>query len=272
MRAAWMGVGLLLPVWAAAAVGGDAPHRWQAGLAFSFRQFHYEETVNGAVLDRESGALPGFNADLRYTRGAWFARGRIGYFAGGVDYDGQTQGGVPVLSRTDEAIFDGALVGGHRWSDLGRWSAAAYGGFGYRHWERDIRSTPVASGIFETYRWAYALLGTTLGYRFGPRTRVALDAGLTRTIGAQVAADFGGVFDAVTLEPADRFGGRLGLRFAYRWAPGWTVRGGPFVRWWVLGRSPARALTQQGSPVTSVFEPASITRSVGFEAGVVHRF
>jgi len=117
MRAVVLGFGLLLPAWAGAAGaagGGAAAGTWQVGMAFSATQFHYEESVNGGVLDRENGLLPGLDAELGYARGAWFARGALRYHDDTADYDGQTQDGTLVASRTDEGILDVSLLGGYR--------------------------------------------------------------------------------------------------------------------------------------------------------------
>jgi len=149
---------------------------------------------------------------------------------------------------------------------------SAYGGLGYRRWQRDIRSTPIASGVFETYRWGYGFLGATIGRRLGARVRLSIDGRATRTIGARVGVDFGAIFDPVTLEPADRFSGRLALRLAYRVTRAWSVQGGPYAEWWSLGQSPVQALTQQGVSAGAVFEPRSEARSIGFELGVSRRF
>lgn len=273
MRAVVLGLCLLLPA-AAGAAGGAAgtPGVWRAGVAFSTAQFHYEEFVNGATLDREYGLLPGLAAEVVYTRGRWFGRWGLHYHGGTVNYDGQTQGGVPVDTDTGTEILDTELSGGYRWLRLGHWSASVYGGLGYRHWDRDIHSSPAAYGVFETYQWGYGLLGMSVARRFGTRDRLILDARATRTIGARVAVDFGGVFDPVTLEPADRFAGRLSLRLVHRVTRLWSLQVGPYVEWWRLGESPGRPLVQGGSPISTVFEPRSDTRLVGFELGVLHRF
>jgi hypothetical protein len=273
MRAVVLGFGLLLPAWAGAAGGGAAaPGTWQVGVAFSVTQFHYEESVNGGVLDRENGLLPGLDAELGYARGAWFTRGALRYHDDAADYDGRTQDGILVASRTDEGVLDVSLLGGYRWRCLGRWRVSAYGGLGYRRWQRDIRSTPIASGVFETYRWGYGFLGATIGRRLAARVRWSLDGRVSRTMGARVAVDFRGAFDPVSLGPADRFAGRLALRFAYRLARAWSVQAVPYVEWWNLGQSPARPLTRGGASFGSVFEPRSGTRVIGFELGVLRRF
>ncbi|HEB80255.1 MAG TPA: hypothetical protein ENI71_00070 [Chromatiales bacterium] len=273
MRAVVLGFGLLLPAWAGAVGGGAAaPGIWQVSLAFSATQFHYEESVNGGVLDRENGLLPGLDAGLGYARGAWFAHGALRYHGDAVDYDGQTQSGILVASRTNEGILDVSLLGGHRWRRLGRWRVSAYGGLGYRRWQRDIRSTPIASGVFETYRWGYGFLGATIGRRLGARARWSLDGRVSRTMGARVAVDFKGAFDSVSLAPGARFAGRLALRFAYRLARAWSVQAVPYVEWWNLGQSSARPLTRGGASFGSMFEPRSETRVIGFELGVSRRF
>ncbi|HQU15315.1 MAG: hypothetical protein B7Z66_08185 [Chromatiales bacterium 21-64-14] len=265
-------VACLLVPFAAVAQGsqGEGAGTWNGGVAFSVAQFHYDEFVNNAVLDRETGALPGFVTTLGYTRGRWQAEGRLGYRRGTVDYYGQTQAGAAVQSRTDAAILDFSVRGGYRLPALGRWRSSVYGGLGYRRWERDIHSTPQAFGVAETYRWGYGFVGGTVGLPLDARTTVILDGRVTRSFAAQLGVDFGGVFDGQTLGVEDRFAGRLGLRFDYRLPNGWAVAAGPYVEWWNLGQGASQPLRQGGAQVGSVFEPRSATRVIGFEVGLRH--
>lgn len=273
MRITVMAACLLVPIVAdAGGSRGDAPGTWNGGMAFSVAQFHYEEFLNDAVLDRETGALPGFVAALGYARGRWQAHGRLAYHRGTVDYDGQTQSGVQVLSRSDAAILDFSVRGGYRLAAIGPWRSSVYGGLGYRHWERDIHSTSQAIGVSEVYRWGYGFVGGTLGRAVGAHGTLTLDARVTRSFAAQVGVNFGGQFDGQTLGVGDGFAGRLGLRFDYPLSRGWGLKAGPYVEWWNLGQGASRPLTQGRVTVGSVFEPRSETRVIGFEVGLTHGF
>ncbi len=128
--------------------------RLDAWLGAGVMDFDYEEFDQGASLDREEGYLPGVSAGLRLARGRMFAETALEAWTGGVDYASATE-----ITTTDEDILDWNVMAGRDLFAQADQRLGLYAGLGYRHWQRDIRSTPTAFGLDETYRWWYASRG-----------------------------------------------------------------------------------------------------------------
>ncbi len=232
---------------------------------FSARLFDFEEFADsGTRIVREHGALPGVVGRLGGQRGRFRMEGRAAYHAGGVTYDGQTQGGRPLTSRTDERILDLGVRAGYR--PLGApFELMPYVAIGYLLWERDIRGTGNVRGLQERYGWSSLAAGAdaTL-YRKG-RVSVGLDARVLRTQGPESRVTFGQPYDAVTLALGNEWGGRLGIPVRMPLKNGLSLSIAPWAEAWSLGRSPNQTLTSGGVPVGTVFQPRSESWSLGID-------
>jgi hypothetical protein len=256
---AWLLV--TLPLHACAADGATHLDAW---LGAGVTDFDYEEYgLNGASLDWEEGYLPGLNAGLRLTRGAWLAETALTAWSGSVDYTNPD-----VSSETDEDILDGSAITGRGLFVQDGRRLSLYAGFGYRYWQRDIRSTPSAFGLDETYRWWYGILGVRGEHDLSEWVRVRADLQLTRTIDPTVKVRFASGYDAITLDPGEANGVRAAVTLENRMDNGMTLFVSPWYEYWKLGRSNDAVLTQNGVPVGTVFEPRSKTHNLGINAGV----
>ncbi|HJW10628.1 MAG TPA: hypothetical protein VJ598_02515, partial [Albitalea sp.] len=73
-----------------------------------------ERDANGATLVREQGLAPRLDLTLSQPLGdAWALGGAVGAWASRARYDGQSQGGVPIDSRTDTQAL--TFEAGLRW-------------------------------------------------------------------------------------------------------------------------------------------------------------
>lgn len=254
--------------WSAAA-GKDTLHNeFVGGISvsnFDFREFD----AQGDRLLREDGLLVGIAGRWDGIFRHW-SFGLAGELSGGeVDYDGQTQAGVPLQTKTDELIFEGQARIGWIVPLKRGFSTEYFGALGYRGWERDIQATPTSGDVFETYRWFYASAGFDGGYRSSPASIWHLRIEILRPLNPEVEIRLGG-FDDVTLDLGRETGWRVGvinrrtldskkhLEFALEYTA------------WNLGRSSAKPLTRNGM-VTGfvVSEPASETRVVALRANFI---
>jgi hypothetical protein len=252
---------LLVP---AAGTAASDPHlQLDAWLGAGALDFDYRESDSGVVLDREEGVLPGLNAGLRLAQGALFAEGELRVAGGHVDYRSAT-----VTTRTDETILDTDLIAGYTPYVRDRASLALYAGLGYRHWQRDIRSTATASGLDETYRWGYGSLGVRATRAVGARGQLRADLRLTRTLAPEITIDYTAGYDTQTLQPGGENGLRAAIGYEHRVRDGISLFVSPWYEYWKLGRSDTGLLLQNGIPVGTVFEPRSTTRNLGINAGV----
>lgn len=241
--------------------------RTSVWLGFSLLDFDYEEFYDdGTSADREEGLIPGAVAGAAASRNKWFAETGVTGWSGDVDYHG------PVKSETAEDIVDWHALAGREVYRAGDAGLGLFGGFGYRYWERDIQSTPAATGLNETYDWWYGLLGVRGDYRFNASTGLRADFSLTRTIDPRIEVDFPAAYDDITLDLGEKTGWRLSLALERRVGSTLSVWVAPWYESWKLGRSADRVLRQGGAATGSiVYEPRSETENLGINMGVTWR-
>jgi hypothetical protein len=124
-----------------------APYSNNTRIALSLMDFGYKEfDDNDVILNREDGYLPGFTLSVDAPISRWSLTTELSLYAKDVLYDGQTQSGIPLQSRTDETIFDVSLMLSKELAGKSLSPEQLYYGLGYRHWRRDIRDTRTAAG------------------------------------------------------------------------------------------------------------------------------
>lgn len=196
----------------------DAPAAWH-GEATAAHRTLVERDAAGKRLLRESGPLLGLRIG---ARPAWALPGRLEFSAalaqGRLDYDGRTQSGVPLASRSR-----------HREGELGlRWKPAQPWAWGepslsldVTALERRIAATPATGALAETsLAWlpgigwtspAWAVAGTPLTVH--ARWRASVDH--------RLHVDYGGIFDASTLAGGRR--DEFTVRATAGLAGGWSL-------------------------------------------------
>ena len=247
--------------------GGDREpvHAWLGAAAMDF---DYKEYAHNERLDHETGTLYGLAGGIQTGWNALLFEGELSWFGNDVSYNGQTQGGTPEQTRTDEKILDGQARAGWRFRRQEKLQYQLYGGLGYRDWQRDIQSTPTASGVRETYTWWYGLLGGRGLYRADRRTTWLAEVQFMRPLDPEIKVDFKDDLDDTRLDLGSEPGVRLSLAWQRDLESGWHLEIVPFYTAWDIGRSDDRPLKQDGVVVGSVFEPRSETRNYGIQARV----
>jgi len=253
----------LLLAAASGAWPGEQATRLDAWLAAGVTDIDYEEFDHGASQDREEGTVPGLGAGLHLARGRLFAEGMLDAGSGHVDYRA-----AGIATTTDEDILDGDVIGGRELLRRQDSRLGLYAGLGYRHWRRDIRSTPAAFGLDETYRWWYGILGVRGEYDVNDRVRLRADMALTRTLDPSIKVRFAAGYDDATLDLGAANGLRVAVALENRLGNGMALFVSPWYEYWKLGRSADAVLRQNGIPAGTVFEPQSETHNLGIHAGV----
>ena len=259
-------LGVLFLLWTQSSLAQQAPgeNTFQAYLGATLIHYDFEEfDDNDAALVREKGALPGLRSGLAKSFNDWFIQGDLQYFKGDIRYDGQTQAGTPITTRTDEQILDISLLSGYQFTSLWNIDPTLYAGFGYRYWERDIRSTATAAGLSETYTWWYGIVGLEGNLYRGAKTHFKIDLRITRTVNPEIEVDFNNIFDDARLELGERFGLRFSMPFHVSAFENTDFSLTPFFEYWELGRSSTEELLRQGKVIGTIFEPRSETRILG---------
>jgi len=242
-------------------------------LNFGYKEF----SDSGKLLDREDANIPGAMLRLSHSRKPFLFAGEVSYYGGDVVYDGQTNTGIPITTRTGEKIIDMAVRAEYWQATPGGFNYALYAGAGYRRWERDIRPTRTAAGtpvgeLFEIYEWWFGLLGAKLTLSESPQVRWSLDARVVRPVNPSITVEANSLYDKVRLDLGERWGWRLALpwHFSMSQTAGLSVE--PFVESFEIGRSATVTATKNGTPVGTVTEPRSETRNYGLAISVSSRF
>lgn len=262
----------------------EAQNHNESILGFSLLDMHYKEFDDtDFLLDREDGFLPGLTGEFKITGQSTDSYLYASYHTSTIDYDGYTQGGIPVQTDTETDIIDVQYRLGTKSSNKHQ----VYGGIGYRFWGRDIQSIANVSGILEHYKWFYGLFGIKSRFLKDNNSELSLDFRITRMLDANMDIDFNG-FSATGLAPLDdksvnlgkKTNFRIGLpwRVKYRNSYTWVIE--PYFEKWDIGKSNVVNLTENGvlvvlpecGGVCGVLEPRSETRNFGVNFQVVVPF
>lgn len=191
------------------------------------QSFTWKEYDGGRELLKEDGALFGVGYAGRYTfMGFLTVRPRAEIFGGQVDYDGQTQDGIPAQTDTDYAGVKTEGDVGFRWGDPQKATVEPFVGLGWRYWVRDIQDATINGGngipIFisgTTERWStlYGRLGLRGDIVFTDTVRMFLEGTVklpidNEEVAEDVCTNYG--CDDVDLEPGKRvsYYAELGLK------------------------------------------------------------
>lgn len=214
MRIYFRSVLMILAIGAPAAQSAEPNPGTPVSLNLGVEYFRWSEQYAGRRLLRETGPLlaVGVSVDhlMETNRDTSYAAEVRGY-TGTVDYDGQTQGGVPVQTDVDYTGISGEIVWANRLPRSA--SASALLGLGFDTWKRDIKNGVAADGSTalgyqEDYLILYGKLGP--GFRFGSgATRSYLQFGLKYPLYTKEKVHLAAVgFDSdVDLKPGKQMSG-----------------------------------------------------------------
>ena len=198
--------------------------------------FNYQEFDSlDRVLDTEDGVLPGIKFGFTPDYKNRSFNTHVAFYSGTIDYDGQTQSGVPHRTDTIEELFNLGLTFSPA-SQLGSANPIqTFLGFQYWQWDRDIQSTDTVQGLHELYRWGEL----EVGINFQPRDSDL--AGYWLSISALYIVSP----EMVLYLPSSQAGFNLGSKIGYRVRGGksWqyseeaSVSIGLFIESWEFGRS-----------------------------------
>ena len=244
------------------------------GFAGDFRAYpfvHYfdytEYDDNGDFLDGETGWLPGFGVSYADTRDAHGLRARFELAGGTVDYDGQTQTGIPHETDTDTTLYRFGLDYEYT---LPAERIRLIAGADYVAWDRDIQPNynplvgGVVGGLFEEYRWweLHAGVDAVLYDRNRHNWSARLEA-LYIADPQMTVVDLGNAKLYLGEEPGYRVTGR----YLYQRPDDWSVGVEAYWEEWEFGRSD----NVVAGPFV-IFEPRSETQHRGIRLIVEQRF
>jgi len=230
-------------------------------LGFDVKEFDRQ----GKRLVHESDPLYGVDIALGLRRRQFGVKLDAAYYAGDVDYEGQTQAGTPINSSTDERFVDVSVTGVYQLASVP--AVSVYAGPGYRYWRREIQSVGASAGLDETYRWWKLQAGMNIGW-MRAKNHWVFDGSVIRVLSPGVDVDLGNRFDTAGLNLGDRWGWRVGGRWIRMLSPRLAVTFDFFYERQRLGKSGTQTLRRNGSPVGSIFQPRIEMTNSGILVGL----
>jgi len=191
-------------------------------LYFVVESFTWKEFLGNETLLKESGPLYGFGFSGKVGGNIsqplafhYKVEGFIGY----INYDGQTQTGIPITSDTRYFGFKTELGGGWNiFAGESGFSFEPFAGLGHRWWLRDITdsSNGIGSGYEEVWRSYYSRVGIRGEKESSDRFKIFIEAAAIipfYTENRVYLNDFS--FEDVKVEPGNEmsFWAETGLKF-----------------------------------------------------------
>lgn len=244
-------------------------HAVGLGLTAGLMHFDYEETgIAGETLNQETGFLPGFGLALSQPHGNFDHHFELAIYGGAVDYDGQTQGGQPHQTTTNQGIY--RLQYRLDWSPE-TIDGGFYGTVYWQNWDRDIQPNAGVSGLFERYQWWSIEAGAVMPLMRRDTQSLVLELGVLATFNGTILVDLS---SAGYGEPVLDLGNSLGFSSELRYEidlDNNSLHLGIAYRAWEFGRSNT-ATVSNGVDVITVTEPDSTTAQTTLFASYIHRF
>lgn len=261
-------------------------------LSVAAPRVHYsalERLDSGEVANSESGLLSGFNVSLGATPMAaaatggprdpgcgegdspcgWQWLGTAERLTGVVAYNGRTQGGLPLRTRSTIGRDDLALAAWRSMAVAGPWQGRLVLRLGQRRVDRAIAPTLRSAALGEVLRWRYLQLGADARWPLGGGWAALAGARLEQGLWARLDVDFHGWADAMKLNPTrGHLGHAVALGLAHDAAGGWGLR----LEWrrerQQAGASAWQTAWYAGQAVSRMRYPGSIQVADGVEIRV----
>lgn len=269
MARRWWQLGLLALFCTANAYAEPVIYSAGAGLL----AFHYKEFDDADVLlDREDGILPGIRIAMEMPGSSSRHEMSIQYHHNVIDYDGQTQAGIPARTDSRADIFDVRYLLS-RPLDSGRLKhSAAQFGAGFRYWRREIYSGRDiyggdVSGLLEHYYWPYLEAGIATEWQLRHGMKLGITFRARRMFMGKMMLDYAGSGSDKTFNLGNRWGFLLGVPLSSRLENSKTLIVEPYIEYIDIGASNIIA-ESDGAFITTFQEPRSTTRNIGVMATI----
>ena len=222
-----------------------------------------EHGADDQLLNHEAGRLWHTAVVLDHARGAWAVRAAFRQGTGTVDYRGQTQLGLPLLTRTGITNRELDMTVGYRWRPAPLARVGVVGGAETLRTTRDIHSTAFSTELTETLTSQRWVIGPEIRGSLpvvGRLLRIAASLQFTRPWSQDLSVDTHGVTDALTLEPQPRWSQRLEVEATCPVGPSVDIGISASHEILHAGASPAVTAYRGGLPVGSASYPGNEQR------------
>ncbi len=256
---------------------GESSH--SLGVGFKVAYHDYKEINEPEPFkSTEAGFLPGiqFNYTYRGIGNPFYGRLLLEYKDGKTDFDGTTQAGTPIQTKTNNRFDAGevniGLILRPETSYL-QGSVTFYTGVGYRYWNRGLGGQAPYS---EEYSWKYVPAGLIVSYPISEKWRGEVDVAVWFIFDGQIKVNLSDT-DPNFNNPQAGLGNSLGWKvetpFYYRLSQHWSFNITPSYENYSFGRSDFFPITYAGSPTSLVgHEPNSRTHIYSLALGLKFHF
>jgi hypothetical protein len=282
MRSFTLSVGLAgaavgWPLWCAAQAAVNSTLPLAVWVATGNLQYTSQErSSSGLVINREQGSLPLIEMGWRWTHGDWFAQGSALRAAHDVRYQGVTQAGFALDTRTDLALVQWQLLGGWRTELAPQQTLELTAGVQQRRLDRFIRPAAGSLALQEVLHTRHAVLGAVWQQSWlqGLPKPVHLRAAAQWQPSLKQRLDVNslGVLDDVSVVPGISHDWALGLLgqmdLSDRWSThlGWTYQA---IR---PGASNSAVWRKNGVPSATLRYPGSRQSAASWQWGLQAQF
>lgn len=254
-------------------------------MAFDYKEYgdgdkiyDQDESDDNIFLDGESGLIPGLILKYQTTNNRSYVQWVGKLYYNQIDYDGQTQSGIPIKTKSDALIIDTHVKLGVKFLPSYGREQKVYTGLGYRYWYRNIQPTTINSpgstnhgaavaGLLEEYYWWYGLIGYEIGFDVSQNVKMGFDFRLTKMYSAKMDVDYFGFQSYENLSV--NLGNRKGARFAIPIKIKGSTRSyqiTPYYEMIDIGVSSYAPIVISGVKQNfGAVEPRSKTRNIGIE-------
>lgn len=228
-----------------------------------------EYAASGAQMVHEQGWLHGPAATLQLACGAWQLQAHLSQRSGTRHYDGHTNTGAPLLTRSTLTHTQGHV-------QVLREFHPAWGlglRLGGQAIAREIASAGAVAGYPESYEWALASLGAQWRHPVGETATLSLQAWWGQALERRMAVHLPGR-DPAALGLGEITQAELALRL--RWTPprarGWSGELAWVWTRWEMEQGPSGAITRNGVRTGSAHQPRSVWTESPVSLALSYRF
>lgn len=206
LHAGLLVLGLALGTAAAEQTGGIRVGLERTGLDYRAT----ERSSAGGVINEERGYLPGFAATVQGQHRGWLLQGRYGRSKNDVQYQGYTQIGIPLSTRTQLAVHQTELRASHPWPLVGELNGVGTLGIDHLRMDRNILPALGSLPLQEVLDSTRLLLGVGVQHALpslpwgdgGMPGQFSAGVEILPAVRNRIAVNSLGLYDPITLAPA----------------------------------------------------------------------
>lgn len=241
------------------------PSEFDFTLAIEQSDYESEEFRFGRLFNREHGRLNGYYLRGGMSRESVHVQVEGQQSSGTVNYQGQNQLGIPIVSRTMLKYTQTGAQATYEFHVLPLFAGVAIQS---REVDRVIQATPITQALHETLQqveWG-PVVGMT--WHISNAVIISVQAVAFKTMRSSLAVDFLGTYDSGTLDLPDNNNRCLRLELRYKLTQSIAVVGMMRAQRFSPAQSEPALLMQGGVPVGMYSYPGSNQELVDAGIGV----